>query len=200
MVTIKVPKPAKGSFDKNRPVSELIKHQLRHWHEVEKHLPHHHRTARNIEEIKTEGEASEYLKRVTARVHIQGKVKVPRPAPGSFHKHRPISDLLKTQIEHFHEVEMTWPEGKRTGTDCHSIKTELEAAAYLKKMTAIMHGNVQPTPPAKVQQTPLAKVQPTPPANVRPTPTAKQGAPPPKAGKARKSSGKAKGRSSTSKG
>src|SRR5215471_2887537 len=183
MVTIKVPKPAKGSFNKNRPVSDLLRSQLRHLHEVEKNLAHHHRTGRNVEEIKTEGEASEYIKTVTAKLHLR-KVKVPRPAPGSFHKHRPISDLLKTQIEHFHEVEMTWPEEKRTGTDCHSIKTEHEAAAYLKKMTAILHGNVQPTPPAKVQQIPPAK----------------QDATPAKAGRARKTTGKAKGRGSTSKG
>jgi hypothetical protein len=149
MATIKVPKPAKGSFNKDRPVSDLIRAQLRHWHEAEKKLPHHHRTGRNIEEIKTEGEASEYLKTVTARCHIQGKVKVPRPVSGSFHKHRPISDLLKTQIEHFHEVELRWPEDKRTGIEVHSIKTEHEAATYLKKMTGILHGNIQPTSPAK---------------------------------------------------
>jgi hypothetical protein len=113
---------------------------MRHLQEVEKQMPHQHRTGRNIEEIRTEGEAAAYIQRVTKKLHIPaGKVKVPRPAPGSFHKHRPLSDLLSRQVEHFHHVEMSWPEEKRTGADTKYIKTEIDAARYIQMVTARLH-------------------------------------------------------------
>jgi len=139
MAKIPVPRPAKGSFNKERPVSELLRWQLRHMHEVEKKLPHYDRSHTNVEKIKTEGEAAQYLKKVTAKLHRRGKIKIPRPVPGSFNKHRPISDLLKSQVEHFHEVEMTWPAGKRTSIDIRTIETEHEAAAYIARITAALH-------------------------------------------------------------
>lgn len=143
MVKIAVPRPRKGSFDKNRPPSDLLRSQMRHLYEVEKQMPHQHQTGRNIEEIKTEGEAAEYIRRVTQKLHKTEKVKVPRPAPGSFHKHRPLSDLLRKQVEHFHEVEMSWPEEKRTGIDPKAIKTETDAASYIKAITARLHNGVE---------------------------------------------------------
>jgi hypothetical protein len=139
MVKIPVPRPAKGSFNKDRPISDLLKSQLKHFHEAERNLPYQHRTGRNVAEIKTEGEASAYIAKVMSRLHVRGKIKVPRPAAGSFHKHRPPSDLLKSQIEHFHEAEMSWPEQERTGVDVSSIKTEHEAAEYIRKVTARLH-------------------------------------------------------------
>lgn len=139
MAKIAVPRPAKGSFNKDRKASDLLKAQMKHLHEVEKTLPHQHRTGHNVEEITTEGLASEYIHRVTARLHLRGKIKVPRAAAGSFHKHRPISDLLKKQIEHFREVEMRLRPETRTGIDVNSIKTEEEAGLYLRKITAILH-------------------------------------------------------------
>ncbi len=143
MVKIAVPRPQKGSFDKNRPASDLLRWQMRHLHEVEKQMPHRHQTGRNIEEIKTEGDAAEYIRRVTQKLHKTEKVKVPRPAPGSFHKHRPLSDLLRKQVEHFHAVEMTWPAEKRTGTDPKAIKTETDAASYIKAITAQLHSGAE---------------------------------------------------------
>src|SRR5436853_6327625 len=90
MAKIPVPKPAEGSFNKDRRISDLLKSQVKHLHEIEKTLPHHDRTGRNPLEIKTEGEAGDYIRKVTATLHLSGKIKVPRPAPGSFHKHRTI--------------------------------------------------------------------------------------------------------------
>lgn len=145
MAKIVVPRPKKGSFDKNRPPSDLLRSQMRHLHEVEKQMPHQHRTGRNIEEIRTEGEAAAYIQRVTKKLHTPaGKVKVPKPAPGSFHKHRPLSDLLSRQVEHFRHVEMSWPEEKRTGVDTRYIKTEIDAARYIQMVTARLH-NVAPS-------------------------------------------------------
>jgi hypothetical protein len=139
MAKIAVPRPAKGSFNKERRASDLLKAQVKHLYEVEKQLPHQHRTGHNVEAITTEGQASEYIRRVTARLHLRGKIKVPRSAPGSFHKHRPISDLLKSQIEHLKEAEMKLRPETRTGVDINSIKTEEEAGLYIRKITAILH-------------------------------------------------------------
>lgn len=169
MAKITVPKPAKGSFNPDRPISDLLRSQLRHLHEVEKRLPHLHRTGRNVEEIKTEKEASDYIAKVTARLHVRGVIKVPRPAPGSFHKHRPISDLLKNQIKHFYEAEKSLPPGSRTGVDVQGIRTEHEAAAYIEKVTLRLHAGErnapaqQPAAPAAVraEQSPGDKVSTT---------------------------------------
>jgi hypothetical protein len=139
MAKIAVPRPAKGSFNKDRKASDLLKAQVRHLHEAEKRLHHQHRTGRNIEAIATEGQVSEYIRRVTARLHLRGKIEVPKPAPGSFHKHRPISDLLRKQIDHFREAEMKLRPESRTGIDAKSIETEEAAGLYLRKITAILH-------------------------------------------------------------
>lgn len=143
MAKIRVPKPAQEAFHKHRPVSDLLRWQIRHMHEAEKHLPHDHHTGINIHAIKTEGEASSYIRKVTerlvSRVHLRHVVPVPRPAEGSMNKDRPVSQLLKQQISHFREIEKTWPAGKQTGIDIESVKTEAEAAAYIRKITAVLH-------------------------------------------------------------
>jgi hypothetical protein len=139
MTKIHVPRPAPGSFNKNRKASDLLMAQVKHLQEAENRLPHHLHTSTKGEGITTEGEASDYVGKVTAKLHVRGKIKVPKPAPASFHKHRPISDLLKNQIRHFSEVEMKLPAQQRTGIDVDSIKTEHEAAAYIRKVTAALH-------------------------------------------------------------
>jgi hypothetical protein len=139
MTKILVPRPAKGSFNKDRKASDLLMAQVKHLQEAEKRLPHHLRTSTRGEGIASEGEAADYIRKVTSMLHVHGKIKVPRPAPGSFHKHRPISDLLKNQIRHFREAEMKLPAQKRTGVDVEAIKTEHEAAEYIRRVTAALH-------------------------------------------------------------
>jgi hypothetical protein len=140
MARILVPKPVKGSFNKERPASDLLKSQVKHLRELEKILPHRMQSGRNVNEIKTEGDASHYIKTITGKLLPSGTVKVPRPAPGSFHKHRPVSDLLKRQIEHFREAERQLPAEQQTGVDIKSIRLEHEAAAYIGKVTAALQG------------------------------------------------------------
>jgi len=147
MTKIVVPKPGKGSFDKHRPASDLLKSQVKHLHALEKSLPHRLQTGRNVDEIATESEASAYIKAITSRLHPRGKIKAPRPAPGSFHKHRPMSDLLKRQVEHFHEAELQLPPDRRTGTPLGRIRLEHEAAAYIGKVTAALHAEARPSWP-----------------------------------------------------
>jgi hypothetical protein len=64
------------------------------------------------------------------------KIRIPRPARGAFNQNRPVPNHLKTQVEHLAEalkkqlVELDYQR--------RSIKTEGEAAAYIKKMTATL--------------------------------------------------------------
>ncbi|HZR57715.1 MAG TPA: hypothetical protein VFA74_12635 [Terriglobales bacterium] len=69
MTVIKVPKPPQSAFDKNRPVSALLKNQILHLHEAESRLPVRQQTNIYINKIKTEGEAAEYIREVTAKLH-----------------------------------------------------------------------------------------------------------------------------------
>jgi len=59
---IEVEAPAEGSFDPTRPLSKntLLLNQVRHFQRVER-------------ELMTEGEAAEYIERVTARLHLRTK-------------------------------------------------------------------------------------------------------------------------------
>jgi hypothetical protein len=72
MAIIKVPKPPRSAFDKNRPVSALLKNQIVHLQEAEFRLPARQQTNIYINKIKTEGEAAEYIRQVTAKLHPEG--------------------------------------------------------------------------------------------------------------------------------
>ena len=76
MTVIKVPRPPKSAFNKNRPVSALLKNQILHLHEVEKKFPPAHHSGTYINAIKTEGEAAAYIQKVTARLHPEGAKRV----------------------------------------------------------------------------------------------------------------------------
>jgi len=69
MALIHVPKPSKRSRDLNRPVSALLKMQLEHLLVAERRLPIRHRSGMYVNAIKTEGEAAEYIRRVTEAIH-----------------------------------------------------------------------------------------------------------------------------------
>jgi hypothetical protein len=73
---IVVPKPAPGSYDPNRPLSKntLLLHQVRHFQEVEQRLPEEEQTGHAPESITTEGQAAEYLRKMTAKLHPEGTI------------------------------------------------------------------------------------------------------------------------------
>src|SRR5579859_511053 len=78
MAKISVPKPATGSMNKNRPLSDLLRSQVQQMREVEKRLPHFHQTHTNVDEIRSEGQAAAYIRRVTSELHhLRHKVRVP---------------------------------------------------------------------------------------------------------------------------
>jgi hypothetical protein len=73
---IRVPKPPRSSYQPHRPLSKntLLLNQVKHFREVEKGLPPEHQSGMAHEEIATEGQAAEYIRRITEKLHRhQGK-------------------------------------------------------------------------------------------------------------------------------
>jgi hypothetical protein len=71
---------------------------------------------------------------------------VPREA---FNKHRPISDLVRKQIEHFKHVEEKLPQDVRAKLPQHEIVTEDDAARYISSMTGHLLSGPRPKQAAK---------------------------------------------------
>lgn len=59
-------------------------------------------------------------------------------------KNRPLSNLLRAQIGHLREVEKKLPPESQTGIDVATIKTEGEAADYMRKVMARIHPQSKP--------------------------------------------------------
>ena len=88
MTVIKVPKPPKSAFNKDRPVSALLKNQILHLHEAELRFPARDQTNIYINNIKTEGQAAQYIRQVTAILHPAG-IKQPRVATAAMGENKP---------------------------------------------------------------------------------------------------------------
>jgi hypothetical protein len=71
---IHVPRPPKSSFNPYRPLkgNQLLQEQIRHFHKREEELAPEQQTGIDIASIATEGEASEYIRKLTAVLHPQG--------------------------------------------------------------------------------------------------------------------------------
>jgi hypothetical protein len=67
-------------------------------------------------------------------------VHVPRPDPkSSMDPDRPVNALLKAQMQHLHEAERNLPLRHRTEIYINAIKTEGEAAEYIRQVTVAIH-------------------------------------------------------------
>ena len=68
---VNVPKPNPKSFNKHRPLEQntLIKNQVLHFREIEKTLPPEQQSGMNFDDIKTEGQAAEYIAKLTKFLH-----------------------------------------------------------------------------------------------------------------------------------
>ena len=80
-------------------------------------------------------------------------IRVPRPPKEAFNKHRPMSDLIRKQVEHFKHLEHKLPEHVRKMLPQHHIATEDDAARYIGPMTALLRS--QAAPPGRPE--PVAK-------------------------------------------
>ena len=72
---VHVPKPSPKSFNKNRPLAKnaLLENQVKNFLEVEKTLPPEQQTGTKFEDIKTEGQAAEYVAKLTRFLHGKPK-------------------------------------------------------------------------------------------------------------------------------
>lgn len=76
MRMIDVPAVEKEAYNPDRPISGLIQMQLIHLSTAEQMLPPNiRRTGINIATLHTEGQAAEYIQKVTALLHRTGKAK-----------------------------------------------------------------------------------------------------------------------------
>jgi hypothetical protein len=66
-------------------------------------------------------------------------IHVPKPPRSALNQHRPVSSLLTTQIEHFYLAEKRLPLRYRTGIYTNAIRTEAEAARYIREVTDAIH-------------------------------------------------------------
>ncbi len=80
MATIRIPQPPKSAFNKGRPVSGLLRSHMEHLQRAEFRLPANMQTNIYINTVKTEGEAADYIRLVTERLHAAHGHKVaPKP-------------------------------------------------------------------------------------------------------------------------
>jgi hypothetical protein len=66
-------------------------------------------------------------------------IHVPRPPKNAFDPNRPVSALLKSQIEYLHDAERRLPLRYRSEIYINAIKTEGEAAKYIREVTEAIH-------------------------------------------------------------
>ena len=66
-------------------------------------------------------------------------IKVPTPPQSAMNKERPVSSLLKTQLVHMQEAEFRLPARAQTNVYINSIKTEAQAADYIRRVTEALH-------------------------------------------------------------
>ena len=67
-------------------------------------------------------------------------IRVPIPPASAFNKDRPAGCLIQAQLRHFHHAESArLPKEKRDGRRPEEIRTEGEAAAYIAKITKVLH-------------------------------------------------------------
>jgi len=76
MKMIDVPAVEKEAYNPDRPISGLIQMQLVHLSTAEQTLPPRHRTGINIATLHSEGEAAQYIQKVTGALHRAGKAKL----------------------------------------------------------------------------------------------------------------------------
>lgn len=66
-------------------------------------------------------------------------IHVPKPPKNAWNPDRPVSTLLKSQVEHVHEAEKRLPTRYRSELYPNAIKTEGEAAKYIQDVTEAIH-------------------------------------------------------------
>ncbi len=73
-------------------------------------------------------------------------IHVPAPPKEAFNKLRPISDLIKAQVNHFKHLEEKLSAEQRQGIPQQRITTEQDAAVYIAAMTRLLRSGVAVAP------------------------------------------------------
>lgn len=83
---------------------------------------------------------------------------VPGPPKEAFRKLRPVSDLVRSQVNHFKHLEAKLPVKVRTTLPQHVIVTEDDAARYIVAMTGFLRSRIAEAPSPSVAPTPMRPV------------------------------------------
>ena len=62
-------------------------------------------------------------------------IQVPKPPKSAWNPDRPLSTLVKSQVEHLYEAERKLPHKYKSQIYINAIQTEGEAARYIQKVT-----------------------------------------------------------------
>jgi hypothetical protein len=89
-------------------------------------------------------------------------IRVAAPPKTAFNQNRPISDLIKSQVEHLKHLEERLPAEQRSTIPAGAIITEADAARYIAAMTAVLKGETAvaqtpATPKVRSIRTPVKK-------------------------------------------
>jgi hypothetical protein len=71
--------------------------------------------------------------------HEMTLIHVPSPSQSAMNPDRPVSSLLKIQMEHLQQAEKRLPPRYQTEIYINAIKTEGEAANYIRAVTEAIH-------------------------------------------------------------
>lgn len=99
MTLIPVPRPPKSAFNPNRPVNTLLKTQIDFLHEAEKRLPPRYHSEIYINAIKTEGEASKYIREVTEAIQSAHKDAAAKSRVRPIRKRKGVIDIAAVADE-----------------------------------------------------------------------------------------------------
>jgi hypothetical protein len=90
MALIRVSRPPESAFNPDRPISNLLKAQIQHFHVAHRNLPNRYQTDIYVNAIKTEREAAEYIRQVTEGIHrAHAAAAAKRARPGAKRKRVP---------------------------------------------------------------------------------------------------------------
>ena len=83
---------------------------------------------------------------------------VPGPPKEAFRKLRPVSDLIRSQVNHFKHLEAKLPAEVRTTLPQHVVVTEDDAARYIVAMTRFLRSRIAEAPAPSAVPTPVRPV------------------------------------------
>jgi hypothetical protein len=85
-------------------------------------------------------------------------IHVPKPPKSAYNPERPAGSLLMSQVEHLREAESKLPLKYRSEIYVRAIRTEGEAARYIREVTEAIHEAHDDAARARARRAPKRKV------------------------------------------